>query len=149
DGQKLDYVFISSGYSKGCALVRLFPPEGGKGGPFRAERVYESNELCCHFASPVRYQDYVYALDETRDLTCLDLRTGQVKWREKGFRKGSLLRVDGYLLVLGEDGRLALLEATPQEYRERARWKPFRNGNRCWTLPALAEGKLFLRDQGK
>jgi outer membrane protein assembly factor BamB len=138
----LAYVFISSGYAKGAALVKVEPSGSGT---FRARAVYESNELCCHFASPVRHGDHLYGMDETRDLTCLDLRTGKAVWRERGFKKGTLIRVDDRLLALGEDGKLALIEASPQEYRELARARPFRG--KCWTLPALADGRLFLRDQ--
>ncbi|HZY88996.1 MAG TPA: PQQ-binding-like beta-propeller repeat protein, partial [Gemmataceae bacterium] len=109
--EEMDYVFISSGYNKGCALVKI---EGdGKLG-FQARRVYEGNQMCNHFASPVRYRDHFYGLNEAK-LTCMDVRTGQVKWERSGFQKGSLLRVDGYLLVLGEYGKLALMEATPEE----------------------------------
>jgi outer membrane protein assembly factor BamB len=140
EGQS-DYLFITSGYGKGCALVQV----AGEGKALRARAVYESNELCCHFASPVLHDGHLYALDETRDLTCLDVRTGEVRWRHKGFRKGSLIRVDDRLVVLGEDGRLALVACDPQGYREVARARPFRQ--RCWTLPVLADGRLFLRDQ--
>jgi outer membrane protein assembly factor BamB len=156
-GKELHYVFISSGYEKGCALVKIEPPRGGQG-QFRAIRVYRSNALECHFASPVRRGDYLYGLDEKRDLTCLDLRTGAVRWRlndpgpdgaeaprRRGFKKGSLLRVDDYLLLLSEDGRLVLAEANPDRYQEVASAQPTRR--RCWTLPVLADGRLYLRDQ--
>jgi outer membrane protein assembly factor BamB len=141
-GKELHYLFVSIGYSIGSALVRILP---GPGGTFRARAVYHSPDLCCHFSTPVLYQGYVYALDEKRDLTCLDLRTGKAQWRQSGFQKGSLIRVDGHLIVLGESGRLALVEATPEEYREKALARPFQR--KCWTLPALAGGRLFLRDQ--
>lgn len=151
-GKEIDYIFISSGYEKGCAFVRVFADGGGK---FRVKAAYESNELCCHFASPVRRGEQVYGLDEKRDLTCLDLRTGEVKWRMqdtggrkvRGFKKGSLIRVDENLLVLGEEGHLALIEATPEGYREKGVMRPFRD--RCWTTPVLANGKIYLRDQAK
>ena len=151
--REVDYVFISSGYGKGCALVKV----SASGGKFSAKAVYESNELCCHFASPVRYKDHLYALDETRDLTCLDLRTGEVAWRfakeegeapalrNRGYKKGSIVRVDDVLLVLGEDGKLALVAADPSAYRELAACRPFRD--RCWTTPVVAEGKFLLRDR--
>jgi outer membrane protein assembly factor BamB len=142
DGKEMQYLFISSGYSKGSALVRILP---GPGGSFRARAVYYSNELCCHFASPVLHRGHLYALGDNLGLTCLDVRTGELKWQESGFYRGSLIRVNGYLLVLGENGQLALVEATPEEYREKARASPFRR--RCWAAPALAEGRLFLRDQ--
>ena len=141
--QQRDYLFISSGYGKGCALVRVTRQEEG----FEARAVYQSNELCCHFASPVLHGDHLYGLDETRDLTCLAVHTGEVRWRQRGFRKGSLIGVDDRLIVLGEDGRLALLRCDAEGFRELARARPFRD--RCWTLPVLADGRLFLRDQNE
>jgi outer membrane protein assembly factor BamB len=144
-GEVLHYVFVSSGYGKGCALVKIEPHGQGQ---FRARAVYQSNELYCHFASPVRRGNYLYGLDETRDLTCLDLRTGEVSWRFRGrFRKGSLLRVDDHLLLLAEDGRLALAEADPGRYQEVASARP--GLSHCWTVPVLADGRLYLRDQSR
>jgi outer membrane protein assembly factor BamB len=151
--REVDYVFISSGYGKGCALIKV----SAAGAKLTAKAVYESNELCCHFASPVRYKDHLYALDETRDLTCLDLRTGEVAWhfakaegdapalRNRGYKKGSIVRIDDVLLVLGEDGKLGLVAADPKEYREIAAARPFRD--RCWTTPVVAGGKVLLRDR--
>ncbi|MFO0842156.1 MAG: PQQ-binding-like beta-propeller repeat protein [Gemmataceae bacterium] len=150
-GAEGTYVFISSGYTRGCGLVKV----ERRGGGLMARRVYESSELCCHFSTPVRHKDHIYAFDETRDLTCLDLRTGEVRWRfdrpegaeglrAVGYQKGSLLRVGELLLALGETGKLALVEATPEAYREVAAARPFRD--RCWTLPVLAEGRLLVRD---
>jgi outer membrane protein assembly factor BamB len=136
------YLFITSGYGKGCALVKVARRPGGA---FAAKAVYESNELCCHFATPVRQGEHLYGLDEERDLTCLALRTGKAAWRQRGFKKGSLIRVDARLLVLGEDGRLSLLRANPERFEELGKSRPLRN--KCWTLPALAGGRLFLRDQ--
>jgi outer membrane protein assembly factor BamB len=143
--QVFDYVFISSGYGRGCALVKVVA--GGAGG-FTAQPVYTSNELCLHFSSPVRYQDHLYAIDEKRDLTCIDLRSGAVRWRQRGFLQGSLLRVDARLLVLGGDGKLALVEADPDGFPGQVSHRPRQPVHgRCWTVPALAGGKLYLRDE--
>jgi hypothetical protein len=76
----------------------------------------------------------------------MNLRTGRVIWTRPGINKGSLLRVDDFLLVLGEDGRLFLLEASPEKHSPKAEARPFRGG-RCWTMPVLAGGRLFLRDE--
>jgi outer membrane protein assembly factor BamB len=141
DDMEETYLFISSGYGRGCALVKILQRDG----KFGAKAVYDNNELCCHFGSPVRHGEYIYGLDETRDLTCLSLRTGQAVWRQRGFQKGTLLRVDDRLIVLGESGKLALVEASPEGYRELAVARPLRN--RCWTMPVLADGRLYLRDQ--
>lgn len=141
-GKLLDYVLVSSGYGKGCALLKITKSSSGD---FTAHRVYENNSLCSHFASPVRLGQYIYGFNESA-LTCLDLRTGETKWKKSGFNKGSLLRVDNYLLVLGETGKLALMEASPEEPMPIATAQPLRS-RRTWTMPTLSGGKLYLRDE--
>lgn len=146
-GDKVEqFVFITSGYKKGCALLNI--RSDGQGG-FVARRVYENNLLCCHFSSPVRHREYVYGFNET-ELTCMDIRTGEVRWTKRGYRKGSLILAEdpagkGTLIVMGEEGTLALLEATPEEPRVLAEARPLRR--RCWPLPVLAEGRYYLRDE--
>jgi outer membrane protein assembly factor BamB len=135
----LDYVFISSGYGKGCALLKIASSASGR---FQAKMVYQGNQLSSHFASPIRHGDYLYGFDDSR-LICLEIRTGKVKWTRAGVNKGSLLCVDDHLLVLGEQGKLSLVQATPKAYEEEAGARPFRK--RCWTMPVLADGRLFLR----
>jgi outer membrane protein assembly factor BamB len=136
-----DYLYISSGYGRGCALVKIVADESGA---LQAKRVYENNLMCNHFSSSVLFQDHLYGFNEAT-LTCMEFRTGKVVWKEKGFRKGSLLVADGQLIILGESGQLALAEATPEGYRQKASFRI--SQNKCWTVPALANGKLFVRDE--
>jgi outer membrane protein assembly factor BamB len=136
-----DYLFLSSGYDKGCALVKILDDGNGR---LQAKRVYENNQMCNHFSTSVYYQEHLYGFNEST-LTCMEFRTGKVVWREKGFRKGSLLIADGHLIILGETGQLALAEATPAAYREKASFRVSRN--KCWTMPALADGRLYVRDE--
>jgi outer membrane protein assembly factor BamB len=141
-----DYVFISSAYRKGCALLEV-TAEAGAG--LRPHRVYEHNRMRNHFASSVRRGDYLYGFDEM-DLVCMDVRTGQDAWREKGgrsFRKGSLILVGDYLVLLGEGGTLALAEATPAGYRETGSFRV--SENKCWTVPAWADSRLYVRDESQ
>jgi outer membrane protein assembly factor BamB len=139
----LDYVFISSGYNRGCTLLKIAK---SKSGDFSATPVFENNLLCSHFASPVRRGEFVFGFNEAA-LTCLDLRSGEVRWKKSGFQKGSLLRVDDFLLVLGENGKLALMKASAEEPEVVATAKPL--SGRCWTMPVLAGGRLFLRNEEK
>jgi outer membrane protein assembly factor BamB len=139
----LDYVLISSGYGKGCALLKI---DRGRDGEFTAEPVYENNYLCSHFGSPVRYGDSIFGFNESQ-LTCIDVRTGEVRWHKGGFNKGTLVRVDGKLIILGENGQLAVLDATATEPAPLASAKIFRGP--CWTMPVLAGGRLFLRDENE
>ena len=52
----------------------------------------------------------------------------------------------GHLIVLSQDGTLSLVEATPAEFRLKGKLPGVLNGPECWALPALAGGKLYLRD---
>ncbi len=141
DNQERDYVFISSGYATGCCLLRLTADAAGMP---RATRVYRSDRMCCHFASPVRRGDCIYGFNEAT-LSCFDLRTGDTRWTKTGFKKGSLILADDKLVILGEDGILGLAEASPEEYKEIARGRPTRS--KSWVLPVLADGLLFMRDE--
>ncbi|MBI1900458.1 MAG: PQQ-binding-like beta-propeller repeat protein [Planctomycetes bacterium] len=136
-----EYVFTSSGYGRGCALLKLVPRGAGALG---VEAVYEHARLRNHFSTSVLYEGHLYGFDETR-LICMELLTGKVKWQARGFRKGSLLAADGHLIILGENGKLALADATPAGYRERASFRV--SHYRCWTVPTLAGGKLYVRDE--
>jgi outer membrane protein assembly factor BamB len=141
-----NYVFISSGYGKGCALLEITAEADGA---LHAASVYEHNRMRNHFASSVRHDDHLYGFDQM-DLVCMSVRTGAVIWREKSgrrFGKGSLLVADGHLIILGEDGTLVLAAATPAGYVEKAahRLAP----NKFWTVPALAGGKLYVRNESQ
>ncbi len=139
-----DYVFISSGYQRGCAVVKI---QAQGDGTFTAERVYEHTRLCNHFSSCVLYKDHLYGFHDVR-LVCMEFRTGTIRWTKMGFRKGSLLIADGHLLILGEKGNLALAEANPEGYRSRAELQLFPFSERPrWTMPVLANGRLYLRDE--
>jgi outer membrane protein assembly factor BamB len=144
DGRTLDYVFISTGYAKGCALLKL--DADGQGNP-TARTVYTAKKtMNSHFASPVRRGDFLYGFNEA-ELECIDLKTGKERWKAAGFQKGSLLLVGDHLIVLGETGKLALFAAAPEGSRAVAEVGAVfdRRSPLCWTMPVLADGKLLLR----
>jgi outer membrane protein assembly factor BamB len=136
-----DYVFVSSSYSMGCVLLEIADDGSGTLTP---RPVYEHNRMRNHFATSVLLGDHLYGFDETF-LVCMELRTGKVLWRQRGFNKGSVLGVGGRLLVLGENGVLALAEPNPEKFTQLAGFTI--SQTRCWAPPALADGKLYVRDQ--
>jgi hypothetical protein len=73
----------------------------------------------------------------------VDWKSGKVLWTKEGVNCGSLLAVDGHLLVLSEDGVLRLVEATPTGYREKGKAQVL--AGPCRAQIALAEGRLFAR----
>lgn len=137
-----DYVFISSNYGKGCGLLKVSKRQDGS---LKIERVYENNRMLNHFSTCVLYKGHLYGFSDPGLLTCMNFRTGEVKWSQRGFKKGSLLIADGHLIILGEDGKLALAEATEKGYRQKAAYQLLKG--RCWTVPVLANGRLYARNQ--
>jgi outer membrane protein assembly factor BamB len=136
-----DYLFISSYYDKGCAVLHVVKDESGRP---QVKMVYESNQMCNHFSSCVYYQEHLYGFSDDL-LTCMEFRTGRVRWQQRGFHKGSLTLADGHLIILGDAGRLALAEATPEGYREKSSAQV--GEGTCWTVPVVAGGRLYVRDE--
>ncbi|HEX4955545.1 MAG TPA: PQQ-binding-like beta-propeller repeat protein [Thermoanaerobaculia bacterium] len=133
-----DRVFISSSYGTGAALLRIEKQGSG----LAVQEVWRSKVMKNHFNSSVLVGDHLYGFDDGT-LKCIVAATGEEKWRQRGFNKGSLLYADGRLLVLSEQGVLALVEASPEAYRETGRMTVFTA--RTWTMPSLADGRLFVR----
>lgn len=135
-----DYVFISSGYGKGCAVLKIEKQNG----VLTPNLVYANTRMRNHFSSSVFWQDHIYGFNDSI-LTCLEFRTGTPRWKQSGFDKGSLLLAGGHLIILGERGTLAIAEASPREYTEKANFQISRE--QCWTMPVLVNGLLYVRDQ--
>lgn len=133
DGQ----LFLSSNYGRGAALLKLKP--GG------ADEVYRTANMQNHFSSSVLYQGHLYGFSNDR-LRCVEWATGEVKWDQRGFGRGSLVLADGHLFAQGDNGTLVLAEATPTAYVQKGTVKSLQ-GTPCWTGPVLANGRLYTRNE--
>jgi outer membrane protein assembly factor BamB len=143
-----NYVFLSSDYSTGCALLELEPAgDGVKAAPVFVRR---DNLMRNQFSTCVLHDGHLYGFDVAGHggsgrLKCVSLRTFEEKWQTRDLHKGCVLVADGHLIVLTERGELALVEATPAGYRKKA-VATVLDGGDCWAVPALASGRLYLRD---
>jgi outer membrane protein assembly factor BamB len=135
-----DTVFISSGYGKGCALLKL-----GAGG---VSEIYNNKNMKNQVNSSVLWKGHVYGFSGNVGgkgiLTCLDYATSDVKWTQKGLGTGSLIAADGKLIILGEKGKLVITEASPAGYKELASAQVLQG--KCWTSPVLANGRIYARN---
>jgi outer membrane protein assembly factor BamB len=140
-----NYVFITSGYNQGCALLKIEK----NAEKWDAALVYRHKKFNSHFSSPVRVMDHLYGFHDST-FVCMDFRTGKIEWRKggsDGFGKGSVLAIRNRLGILSDRGEFVLIEANPNEYQEVARF-PF-SDERCWTMPTIASNRMFLRDEKK
>lgn len=133
-------LFVSTGYDTGAALLEIV----AKGGGFDTREVWRSRGLKNKFSSSVIVGDRIYGFDNSI-FKALDLATGEDLWRQRGFNHGTLVYADGYFIVLGENCKLALVKTDPQTYQEVSSVEIL--GRKCWTMPTLVDGRLFLRDQ--
>lgn len=151
-------VFLSECYGSGGVLVEIQPD-------WTVRTVWRSPGLGTHFMTAVVQGDYLYGIHghgpRNAPLVCLDVRTGEEKWRhvpewteaipsEGGERRAaltpglaSLLRVDGRVLMLSEYGHLVWLALEPGGYRELERARLFL-APESWTMPVLSRGLLYV-----
>jgi outer membrane protein assembly factor BamB len=76
-------------------------------------------------------------------LQCLDLATGQLKWRTNNFCSPSVILADQHLLLLNQTGSLALVKASPLRYEELA-YCPL-PGSDYENSPAFSDGRIYVR----
>ncbi len=133
------YIFISSGYGKGCALLRL--TEKG------LEPIYQNKQMRNHVNNSVLYEGYLYGFDGQQGsrgrLVCMEFATGKVAWRQDGLRVGSLMIAGGKIIAMLDRGELLIAEASPKAYREIARANVL--SGQCWTYPVLSNGRIYCR----
>ncbi|MFC1715401.1 PQQ-binding-like beta-propeller repeat protein [Candidatus Poribacteria bacterium] len=127
-------VFIASSDSGG-ALIQITED--------KLVSVWQSKEMKNHLNSSVLWEGYLYGFDESQ-LSCLDWKTGEVKWTQKDLGKGSLMLADGKLIALSDNGNLVIAEASPDGFKELASAKIL--SGLCWTVPVLANGKIYCRN---
>jgi outer membrane protein assembly factor BamB len=140
------YVFISADYGTGCAMLQL--SADGKGA-LTAEPVYFKNNKLMrnHHSTCVLRDGVLYGFDKDF-LKCVDLRTGEEKWNAaRQVDKGSVLCAGDHLVVLTQNGLLVSVAATPEKFVKKGDMQVLESATgTTWTVPALADGRLYLRD---
>lgn len=138
-------VFLSTSYSTGAILL-----EAKKG---KLEEIWQSDRsISAHYNTPVLIKDHLFGIDGRQEggraqLRCVDFATGKVKWTKEAFGCSSLIAADGLILATPENGDLLLIEPSTDSYKELARASRLDSPVRA--LPALSNGKLFVRDGKK
>jgi outer membrane protein assembly factor BamB len=133
-------VFVSSGYGVGAAVIELSPAGDGT---FGVREVWRNIRMKNQFSGSVLYDGHIYGLDEAI-LACVDAATGDLKWKGGRYGYGQMALAGDRLIVLTEDGDLALVRATPERHEEVARFAALEG--KTWNYPALEGGRLLVRN---
>jgi outer membrane protein assembly factor BamB len=134
-----DRVFLSSGYGSGAAVIELSQDAGR----FDVREVWRNIRMKNQFTSSVLHEGFIYGLDESI-LACVDAATGELKWKGGRYGYGQVLLASGHLIVVTEEGELALVQAAPDRHEEIVRF-PALEG-KTWNHPAMAGGVLLVRN---
>lgn len=135
-------VVAAASYNTGGGRAKIVRAGNG----FKAEELYFVKNLQNHHGGLVLVGGHLYGTNNS-GLLCVDFKSGEIVWQNRGVGKGSLTYADGHLYHRGEDGTVALVEATPAGYKEKGRFaQPDRSSQRAWPYPVIAGGKLYLRD---
>jgi outer membrane protein assembly factor BamB len=142
-----DSEVYSAGSGSGGALVKLKSADG----KIEPEQVYFSPKLPTAIGGAVKVGALLFGTGAT-GLVCSDFGTGEIKWEDRAVGSASLCYADGNLYLHGENGEVALVAAAADGYHEKGRFKPTdqpdHGSAKAWAYPALANGKLYIRDTG-
>ena len=159
-------VFISNAHGQGSALLEI-NPDGFQpvwtDDPDAAEKRFEA-----YFGTPVYHGGHLYGCSgkdsHSSDLRCIEWKSGELKWKEEGLNRVSLIEANGQLICLTEYGELLLIDAVPDNFRLVSSVKLPRTSNErqspefrvpglleypCWAAPVLSRGYLYLRSPNK
>ena len=144
---------IGSTVSSGAIALKLTE----KDGTFTTEKAWANKALTCYFSTPVVVGEYVYMVNGAATLKnasitlrCVELKTGKVAWEKTGVGEyhAAILRCGPAgkekLLMLDDHGDLTLFEPDPKGFKPLAKSKVC---GKTWAHPALADGRLYLRDE--
>jgi outer membrane protein assembly factor BamB len=147
-----DYVFCSSGYQTGSALLKL--SRSGNGVQAREVYFLNASQLQNHHGGLVLVNDYIYGGHGHNQgfPICIEMKTGKMKWggkRGPGTGSAAVVYADKQLYFRYEDGLMALIQASPKGFKLDGKFKipQVPGGDKSWSHPVVANGKLYLREQ--
>ncbi|MFT5123578.1 MAG: outer membrane protein assembly factor BamB [Kiritimatiellia bacterium] len=135
DGQ----ILVTSGYKGGRAV--LFDVTGSK-----PKQHWRNDDIKTKMSSAVVADGCVYAVTEAgAKLVCADMKTGKTLWTEKGTGQfGTLTHAGNTLIVLTESGELWTVKPDRERFSLISRGKVLEG--RCWVTPAMANGRIYCRN---
>jgi hypothetical protein len=143
-----DRLFLSKAYGTGASLLQI---ERDSDGVFKVEPLWDpavKRVMKTKFSNVAIRDGFAYGLDDVL-LECIELETGKVRWKKRRtpeFGHGQIMLVGDTILVLSETGELALVAASPDEYRELASVQVLDDDDVTWNNPAFAPPCLIVRN---
>jgi outer membrane protein assembly factor BamB len=146
-----DYVFASTGYGTGAALLKL--SRDGDGVKASEEYFLNAKDFQNHHGGMILHRGHIYAGTKHNKgfPTCLNMKTGKVVWggdiRGPGEGSAAVLFADNNLVFRYQNGIVALIKATPDAYELLGSFTPAHQEGKSWSHPVILDGRLYLREQ--
>lgn len=152
-----DYVFASTGYRTGSALLKL-SRAGNPADTVQAQEVYflPATTLQNHHGGLVLIGEHIYGgHGHNRGYPiCVEMATGKVAWGGEGAElshggsgSAAVTAADGHLYFRYQNGRMVLIAAKPQGYQVKGAFSIPGVSHPSWSHPVVAGGRLYLREQ--
>ena len=146
-----NYVFCSTGYGTGAVVLEVLH----EGDDVKVREVYflPADTFQNHHGQMIQIGPHVFAGHGHNNgfPICLELQSGKVVWggdqRGPGSGSAAIAYADGQIVFRYQDGTVALVEATPDEYRLKGKFTPAFQEDNSWAHPVIFDGKLLLREQ--
>jgi outer membrane protein assembly factor BamB len=135
-----DRILLSASFNAGCVLLQI---KANPQSEFSAAEIWKNRNMKSEFSNLVTRDGFLYGLDDGI-LACVDLATGERKWKDGHYGHGQVMLANDLLLVQTEQGPIALVEANPSGYREVAHLNAL--SAKTWNTPALAGEFLLVRN---
>lgn len=131
--------------SGGPATYRLQVSKTADGSKFESKQLWKTTWLKSDFNDCVIHDGFLYGFNGST-LVCLDIETGERKWRGGRYGKGQvlLLQASELLLVITEQGEGLLVKAASEKHEELASMQIFEG--KAWSHPVVIGNRLFLRN---
>jgi outer membrane protein assembly factor BamB len=134
-----NHVFLSSGYNRGSALLSVTADA--------PELLWKHKDFQNQLVSSVLVDGYLFGASgdvaSGAELVCVELMTGDVRWRSDAVRVGALSVAGDRLIVLSDSGELVIAQTSPERFEILARHQVLEG--KCWTAPVLSNGRIYCR----
>ncbi len=135
-----DRILLSASFQNPTTLLRVTRAADGE---FSVGEIWKNQNLKAAYNNIVTRNGCAFGLDDGI-LVCLDLATGERKWKDGRYGKGQVLLADDLLLIQTEPGPVTLVEASPAGFHEIASIPALHA--KTWNTPALAGQYLLIRN---
>ena len=165
-----DHIFFSSAYyGEGSFVLKIKKDLSGYTEVWsdQTRRIQANNPrlaevLGLHWMTPIVHEGNIYAFSGRNEpdakFRCVEFLTGKLLWEQdeawqkygppsKKYGRGSFIKADGKLIVLGETGKFGLFQLNARKAVELASYMVPQLRYPCWAAPAMADKRVYLRSE--